>query len=74
MTEAVTAVQDWLFFEKGIENLIVVNAVDNVGSRRVKEKSGAKFLRNGKLMHKSGTDDTEIWEVTKESWAEFRGS
>lgn len=73
MTEAVMAVQDWLFFEKGIENLIVVNAVDNVGSRRVKEKSGGKFLRNGKLMHKSGTDDTEIWEITKESWAKSRG-
>lgn len=72
MSEAVGAIQDWLFFEKGLESIIVVNAVDNIGSRRVKEKTGAKFIRNGKLLHRSGTEDTEIWEVTKESWAAYR--
>ncbi|OGP51930.1 MAG: GNAT family N-acetyltransferase, partial [Deltaproteobacteria bacterium RBG_13_43_22] len=35
MSEAVTAVQDYLFFELGINRIIVVNAKSNIGSRRV---------------------------------------
>lgn len=73
MTEAVTAVQDYLFFELGIEKLQVVNAMDNVGSHRVKEKTGAEFVKYGTLPHNSGEDRSEIWVVTKDRWKELRG-
>lgn len=72
MSEAITAIQDWLFFELQIDRMEVVNAITNPASRRVKEKTGAKFLRNGKLPHRSGEEDTEVWEITAESWRAYR--
>jgi len=73
MSEAVTAVQDYLFFELGINRIIVVNAKSNIGSRRVKEKTGAKFISHCKLEHRNGETESEKWEITFESWATIRG-
>ena len=73
MTEAVTAIQDWLFFEQGIESLTVVNAASNEGSRRVKEKTGARFVKHIELAHNSGDSKTEVWEITEKSWKDYRG-
>lgn len=74
MTEAVVAVQDHLFFELGVERMVVVNSADNPASRRVKEKTGARFLDTVQIMHHHGGDATsERWEVTREAWAKLRG-
>ncbi len=72
MSEAITGVQDFLFFKLGIESMIVVNAKTNARSRRVKEKTGARFIGDGTLEHRSGENEVEKWEVTRESWAKFR--
>lgn len=72
MSEAVTAVQDWLFFELGIEKMTLVNDQGNIGSRRVKEKTGARFIGTGTLEHRGGGNISEIWELTAESWREYR--
>lgn len=45
MTEAVIAANNFAFNTLGIEKLIVHNAKSNIASRRVKEKTGAVFLR-----------------------------
>lgn len=71
MTEAIAATNDFLFFEAGIERFVVFNAKVNVRSRRVKEKTGAKFLEIVRLNHHSGTSETEKWEVTRENWEKF---
>lgn len=71
MTEAVAAVQDWLFFELGIEALRLANAIDNVASSRIKARSGA--VRTGEIelaMHH--TSRVETWRLTREAWAEAR--
>ncbi len=73
MTEAVTAINDWLFFELGIESMRVANVATNAGSRRVKEKTGATFIGYASLEHHSGGDKSELWEITRTQWAEFRG-
>ncbi len=73
MTEAVTAVQDFLFFELGIDRLVVVNAKSNIGSRRVKEKTGARFLGIMEFEHHEGGSESEKWEVTRETWRKLRG-
>lgn len=65
MTEAVAVVNDFVFDRLGFDSFCVCNAVDNIGSRRVKEKTGAKFVRYGELEHHSGTSKTEVWEVSK---------
>jgi RimJ/RimL family protein N-acetyltransferase len=73
MTEAVTAVQDFAFFELGLERLRVTNAVVNARSRRVKQKTGATFVGNVEIEHHEGGSDAEEWEVTKDAWAAARG-
>lgn len=73
MTEAVSAVNDFLFFELGIDRYEVTNIRNNVASRRVKEKTGAIFKEFGVLEHRNGEKTTEVWEVTRENWARIRG-
>jgi [ribosomal protein S5]-alanine N-acetyltransferase len=73
MTEAVAAVQDYLFFEFGVDRLVVANAVSNAASRRVKEKTGARLLGRAQLEHHEGDDESEVWEITRDAWAALRG-
>ncbi len=73
MTEAITCINDFLFFELGLDKFIVCNAFSNIDSKGVKKKTGAKFLRFGELEHHNGEVKTEVWEVTRENWARIRG-
>ncbi len=73
MTEAVIAFQDWVFFDRGIERLVVHSAVRNDASRRVKEKTGARVLGVVELAHHDGVTETFQWEITAESWRKVRG-
>ena len=66
-------VQDFLFFELGIDRLVVVNAKTNIGSRRVKEKTGARFLGIMEFEHHEGGSESEKWEVTRKTWRKLRG-
>jgi [ribosomal protein S5]-alanine N-acetyltransferase len=73
MTEAVAAVQDHLFFDVGIERIRVTNSMGNTASRRVKEKTGAVRIGEAEIAHHEGGTAAEVWEVTRERWAEIRG-
>ena len=44
MTEAIASVNDFAFCTLGVESFYVSNAVSNVASRRVKQKTGAEFV------------------------------
>jgi RimJ/RimL family protein N-acetyltransferase len=72
MTEAVIAVQDFIFFDLKVNKIIVMNVKGNKGSKRVKEKTGAKYLGITELEHHSGDVKTEKWEVTRKAWSEYR--
>ncbi|MCB9995695.1 MAG: GNAT family N-acetyltransferase [Rhodospirillales bacterium] len=72
MTEAVTAMQDYIFFDLDIERMIVMNIHTNEGSRRVKQKNGAQFIGTKELEHREGGSKTEMWEITRESWTAIR--
>jgi [ribosomal protein S5]-alanine N-acetyltransferase len=73
MTEAVEPVMDYAFNELGFEKLFFANAVGNIGSHRVKEKTGAKLLRvePAKFVDPQFTEH-EIWELKKEDWVKNR--
>jgi RimJ/RimL family protein N-acetyltransferase len=73
MTEAVEPVMDYAFNELGFEKLVFANAVGNIGSHRVKEKTGAKLLRvePAKFVDPKFTEH-EIWELKKEDWLKNR--
>jgi [ribosomal protein S5]-alanine N-acetyltransferase len=68
MTEAIAAVNDFAFLTLGLESFTVCNAVSNVASRRVKQKTGAVFVGHVDVPHHSGETRSERWLVTRESW------
>lgn len=72
MTEAVTAVQDYVLLELGVERMIVLNSITNPASRRIKEKTGARLLGQVELAHHNGEPLSDKWEVTREDWARYR--
>jgi len=72
MTEAVAPIINYAFNELGFEKLVFSNALGNDKSRRVKEKTGARFIAtqpakfvDPMLIHQ------EIWELSKEEWIDW---
>ena len=68
MTEAVAPVTNYAFNDLGFQKLYFTNAVGNLASRRVKEKSGATYIetRPAKFVSPEFTH-TELWELTKQN-------
>jgi ribosomal-protein-alanine N-acetyltransferase len=73
MTEAVIAVTDYWFGVLGFPVLRVPKAVENVGSRRISEKTGMRVVEVKEREYVSGRLQTEVWEVTAEEWRAWRG-
>lgn len=75
MTEAVESVMDYAFNELGFEKLVFANAVGNLKSRRVKEKTGARLIdvKPAKFVNPKYTEH-EIWELTKSEWVSHQKS
>lgn len=69
MTEAVGPVTRFAFEELGFETLVFAHARGNERSRRIKEKTGATFVRcePGRFVDPAYTE-REIWELTREAW------
>jgi hypothetical protein len=61
------------FDHLGFEKLVFANAVGNVRSRRIKEKTGARQLRTEPAKFVNPLDtEREILEITKDEWNAFR--
>lgn len=72
MTEAVKPVMDYAFDNLGFEKMILSNAVGNLRSRRVKEKSGAKLIGTKPTKFVSPNySESELWVISKEDWKKF---
>lgn len=72
MTEAVTRVNDWTFAHTALTELIVYNVANNKASRRVKEKTGAEFLRTVVEDYHCGETESEVWRICKKAWLSNR--
>lgn len=72
MTEAVTAMQDYIFFDLDIDFFIVGSLRSNIASRRIKEKLGGEFLKLDQIEHRNGETDSEKWIIKKENWKKIR--
>ncbi|MFT4080411.1 GNAT family N-acetyltransferase [Rhodomicrobium sp.] len=68
MTEACVPVTDYWFDVLGQDRLVVAKAVENVTSRRVTEKQGARIIDVEERRFVCGPRRTEIWELTREDW------
>lgn len=75
MTEAVEPVMDYAFDELGFDKLVFANAVGNARSGRVKEKTGARLIgRHPARYVDPALTEHEIYELTKDEWAAFKGN
>ncbi|MEM9469552.1 MAG: GNAT family protein [Pseudomonadota bacterium] len=72
MSEAVSAVNDFTFDVLRIKKITLKNFIDNVGSHRVKEKTGATLLHSEKQKWRGKYREMEIWELTAENWRKFK--
>ena len=74
MGEAVAASQDYCFDVLGMPRLLLSSAEPNVGSARLKEKSGATLLglEDGKYYAGGGTYRSMKWELTAGAWNKNR--
>ena len=69
MTEAVKPVTDYAFESLGFEKLVFSNAVDNRRSSRIKEKSGARFIRYEPAQYVDPAHtERALYELTKDMW------
>ncbi|MGE0174355.1 MAG: GNAT family N-acetyltransferase [Oligoflexales bacterium] len=73
MTEAVQPITAHAFTNLGFDKLIFENAVGNIRSRRVKEKTGARLIVTVPGKGVNGVEKSaELWELTKEEWLRIR--
>ena len=63
---------DFAFNTLNLKSLIFANAIENTGSHRVKEKTGAKLIdiRTAKYADPKLTH-AQYWELTKDDWDIF---
>ena len=73
MSETVVPVTDYAFDCLKFDKLIFANAVENYRSRRIKEKTGAKYIgrRPEKFVNPSFKEG-ELWELSKENWEQHK--
>jgi RimJ/RimL family protein N-acetyltransferase len=72
MSEASAAVNDFAFDVLQMKQIIVYSALDNTGSQRIKEKSGAEIIEIVDQPYVSGTLPSARWRLTAEAWAANR--
>ncbi len=71
MTEAVLAFQHYVFTELKLDRIVVSNSISNPASRRIKEKTGGRFMGLVAGSFRNGETQSEQWEITQESWSAF---
>jgi ribosomal-protein-alanine N-acetyltransferase len=69
MSEAIIPINQYAFTELKFEKLIFSNAKKNIGSSKIKQKTGGTFLRfeKSEFVDPSLTE-SEVWELTKQDW------
>ena len=72
MTEAADVVSDYWFNVLGQTVMRIPKAIDNPGSRRISERTGARVIRTEERMMVCGPVMAEIWEITASEWRAYR--
>jgi [ribosomal protein S5]-alanine N-acetyltransferase len=72
MSEACEAVTDFWFGELKQETLRVAKAVDNIASRRISVRQGARMVAIVERNYVQGKVQAELWELTAEDWKAAR--
>lgn len=73
MAEATYPVNDFAFNTIGMKELILSNAVENDRSRRIKERTGCRYLKTIPFKFvDSGIHSCELWSLSKEAWDNYK--
>jgi RimJ/RimL family protein N-acetyltransferase len=72
MTEASDAATDFWFDILGQPVLRVPKASDNIASRRISERTGARILRSEERQMVAGPMMCDIWEINRTEWHAYR--
>ena len=73
MVEAASAIMDYAFNVIGFEKLTFSNALGNVKSRRIKEKTGARLVGTRPMKFVDAKySEAETWELRREDWEKFK--
>jgi [ribosomal protein S5]-alanine N-acetyltransferase len=72
MSEAAGATTDYWFDVLGFDVLRVYKAIDNVGSRRISERSGMRVIATFEKDYVCGRLPSEQWEITATEWRSLR--
>ena len=73
MTEAVMAVNEFIFDRLGVNSFKTRNVKGNIGSHGIKLKTGGCIIGEvEEKMENGNTEIMELWEVTRESWEAAR--
>ena len=71
MTEAVSALNDYVFNVLKHNKIVVSNFSDNQGSHHIKRKTGSTFIKSYKEKWRDEIREVELWELTAEDWNNF---
>ena len=72
MTEAVQPVLNYAFKKLDFNKLIFENAVQNKASRRIKEKTGCRYVKTvPRKAINPKYKESEVWELKKIDWLKF---
>lgn len=75
MKEAVAALNDYAFSVLGFEKLLIKNAEENIASRNLKERTGAKLMGTKPASHYlGGCPVQEVWELTAADWRQYQAA
>lgn len=73
MTEAVHAVNDFIFNVLKVDCFYVRNVKGNIGSHRVKLKTGGRIIGECEdALANGNTEIMELWEITKQDWEQSK--
>jgi len=72
VTEACYALNEYVFNELKWDKFTAENAIGNIASKRIKEKTGGVKIDEQEREFVSGKYKTEIWEITKENWNKIK--
>ena len=72
MAEAVTAGNDFYFFEIKMDEMRLDNFKSNIGSRRVKEKTGTTYIKTISQPWRGEEIEIEVWTLNAAAWQAFR--
>ncbi len=74
MSEAVVALNNYVFDELKVERIVTTNAIANTASSHIKSSTAGRIIERKDAEYVGGVFPTEVWEITRSDWVNFRST